>query len=177
MSDQFLGEIRIFGFNFAPNGWALCQGQVMPINQNTALFSLLGTMYGGNGTTTFALPNLQNSAPLNFGQGPGLSNYDIGESLGETAVTLLQSEMPNHTHQAACNSGTGDQTSPQNNYWAPARIGRQFDNRYALSAGSGAIMSAAALPVMGSSFPHNNMPPYLTFNFCIALVGIYPSRS
>src|SRR5437899_3022325 len=109
MADQFLAEIRIFGFNFAPTGWAICQGQLLPISQNTALFSLLGTYYGGNGTTNFALPNLQNCAPLNFGQAPGLSNYDLGEITGETAVTLIESEMPNHTHQVLCNSGSGDQ--------------------------------------------------------------------
>jgi microcystin-dependent protein len=176
MSDQFVAEIRIFPFNFAPVGWALCQGQLMPISQNTALFSLLGTMYGGDGRTTFALPNLAGSAPLDFGQGIGLSNYGLGQTGGETAVALIQSEMPAHTHQAACNNGAGDQNSPQNNFWATARVGRQAENRYALGSGSGPLMNPGALAPAGNGFPHNNMPPYLTLNFCIALQGIFPPR-
>src|SRR5438477_9290143 len=112
MADPFVAEIRIFPFNFAPKGWAFCDGQLLPISQNTALFSLLGTTYGGNGTSNFALPNLQGAAPLNFGQGAGLSLYDLGQSGGETAVTLLQTEMPVHTHNVQCSTAAGDANSP-----------------------------------------------------------------
>src|SRR5882724_8725891 len=135
MSDQFVGEIRIFGFNFAPNGWSLCNGQLLPISQNTALFSLLGTNYGGNGTSNFALPNLQGSAPLQQGQGPGLSLYDIGEVGGETSLTLLNSEVPLHSHVPGCLNGAGTSTSPAGNVWAPAKVGRQAENRYAAAPG------------------------------------------
>src|SRR5512140_19932 len=125
MSDQFVAEIRIFPFNFAPTGWAFCNGQLMPISQNTALFSLLGTNYGGDGRSTFGLPNLQGSAPMHFGQGPGLSLYDQGESGGAAAVTLLTSEMPAHNHVANCATVNGTQTSPSGTAWAMSKVGRQ----------------------------------------------------
>ena len=176
MSDQFVGEIRIFGFNFAPTGWALCNGQLLPISQNTALFSLLGTYYGGNGVSNFALPNLQNSAPLQQGQGPGLSPYDLGQFGGETAVTLLTTEIPAHTHIPACLNGAGTSTSPAGNVLASAKVGRQSENRYTASPGTSPAMSVQALQPAGGSLAHNNMPPYLTVNFCIALTGIFPSR-
>jgi microcystin-dependent protein len=178
MSSPFLAEIRIFGFNFAPRGWAFCNGQVMPISQNTALFSLLGTYYGGNGTTNFALPNLQGAAPLNFGQGPGLSQRDLGEVGGEPYVTLLQTEMPAHSHALQCSAATaGTATSPANNVWSVAKVGRQAENKYSATTGSTPTMSPNALSIAGGSQPHNNMPPYLTLNFCIALQGIFPARS
>jgi microcystin-dependent protein len=177
MSDQFVGEIRIVGFNFAPTGWGFCDGQLLPISQNTALFSLLGTTYGGDGRSTFALPNMQGSAPIHFGQGPGLSLYDEGQVGGETAVTLLQSEMPAHNHQVNCAAVNGDQTSPAGNIWAMTKVGRQGESLYAAGPGTGPSMSSQALSLAGGNQPHNNMPPYLTMNFIIALQGIFPARS
>jgi microcystin-dependent protein len=177
MSDQFVGEIRIFGFNFAPLNWALCNGQLMPISQNTALFSLLGTTYGGDGKSTFALPNLQNSAPLQQGQGPGLSLYDLGEVGGESAVTLQTSQIPVHSHTPACLNGPGTSNSPAGNILASAMVGRQGESRYSASPGTSPTMSPQALQPTGSNQPHNNMPPFLTVNFCIALAGIFPPRS
>jgi microcystin-dependent protein len=177
MSDQFVGEIRIFGFNFAPTGWALCNGQLMPISQNTALFSLLGTNYGGNGVSNFALPNLQGGAPLQQGQGPGLSLYDLGESGGEAAVTLQASELPSHTHTPACLNGAGSAATPAGNALASAKVGRQSENRYTASPGSSPSMSPQALGLTGGNQPHNNMSPYLVVNFCIALQGIFPPRN
>ncbi len=176
MSDQFLGEIRVFPTNFAPFGWAFCDGQLMAISQSTALFSLLGTFYGGDGKSNFALPDLRGRAPMHFGQGPGLSLRDLGETGGGEAVTLLISEIPQHTHQAVGVAANGDQASPAGNTWASAHSGpKTKDNIYASAAG--ATMNAQALAVAGASQPHNNLPPYLVINFCIALQGIFPSRS
>ncbi len=175
MADQFVGEIRAFPFNFAPNGWAACNGQILPISQNTALFSLLGTQFGGNGTSNFGLPNLQGSAPLDAGQGPGLSQRTIGETGGEASVTLSLTQIPNHTHQAFGVAATGDQLSPAGRTWATAHSGKVKDNNYSSTAG--ATMNGTALSQAGSSLPHDNMPPYLTVNFCIALTGIFPARS
>jgi microcystin-dependent protein len=174
MSDQFVAEIRIFPFNFAPTGWALCNGQLLPISQNTALFSLLGVTYGGDGKSTFALPNLQGSAPVFWGQGPGLSLYDVGQSGGEEAVTLLQSEMPAHAHQASGASGSGP-TSPANNTWGTGP-GRTPPPTY-VDGSSNVNMAPATVATAGASLPHNNMQPYLTLNFCIALQGVFPARS
>ncbi|HXU76987.1 MAG TPA: tail fiber protein [Methylomirabilota bacterium] len=176
MSDVFLGEIRVFGFNFPPRGWAFCNGQILPISQNTALFSLLGTSYGGNGISTFALPNLQGSAPLHSGQGLGLTPRTLGEFGGQANVTLGITQIPAHTHSAMAGSSAGDQNGPQGNTWASARVGRQLENRYAPS-GANLPMNPNALADAGSSQPHNNLPPCLALNFCIALQGIYPSRS
>lgn len=178
MSDQFVAEIRIFPFNFPPTGWAFCDGQLMPISQNTALFSLLGTVYGGDGKSTFALPNLQGSAPMQPGQGQGLSQRFLGEESGVEFITLLQSEMPIHSH-AAMAQGTddsGNNTLPAGNTWAKLGGGRGGGgfNLYH-TAGSGA-MSFQAMAPTGGSLPHNNMQPYLTVNFCIALQGIFPQR-
>jgi microcystin-dependent protein len=177
MSDQFVGEIRILGCNFAPVGWALCNGQLMPISQNTALFSLLGTFYGGDGRTTFALPNLQGCAPLHQGQGSGLSLYSIGQTGGESAVTLLTSQIPSHNHTINCSTSNGASTSPAGNIYAESKVGRQGENRYSAGIGSGAALNPLASSSSGQTSPHNNMPPYLTLNFCIALQGIFPSRS
>ncbi len=174
MSSPFVAEIRIFGFNFAPVGWATCNGQIMPISQNTALFSLLGTTYGGDGKTTFALPNLQGSAPMHAGQGAGLSLRDLGEIGGEATVTLLQTEMPSHPHtaQAYPNAGGMD---PTNNSWSLAN--QRGISEYAPSSAQNVQMSPQALSIAGGSLPHNNLMPYLTVNFCIALQGIFPARS
>ena len=178
MANPFVAEIRIFGFNFAPKGWALCNGQLLPISQNTALFSLLGTIYGGNGQSTFGLPDLQGSAPLQAGQGPGLSLRDLGETGGEQTVTLLDTEMPLHSHTAASANATGAGTllSPAGNIWANASSRRATVNLYAAGPGN-AAMDPATLSVAGGSQPHNNMPPYLGLNFCIALQGVFPPRS
>lgn len=172
MADQFLAEIRVFGCNFAPSGWAFCDGQLMSISQNTALFSLLGTTYGGDGRTTFALPDLQGASPIHPGQGSGLSPRFLGETGGEETVTLLISELPAHTHTPSCNSGTGDQYGPPGNVWATDAGGNNEYN----SSGSSAMAPGAVGPAGGNQ-PHNNLQPYLVLNFCIALLGIFPSRA
>jgi microcystin-dependent protein len=170
MADPFVAEIRIFPFNFAPRGWAWCNGQVMPISQNTALFSLLGTTYGGNGQTTFALPDLQGSAPMHPGQGPGLSNYLLGESGGSDTVTLLQSEIPAHAHNANVTTEDGDRNDPTLRY---AGRGTAL---YAPMPQPLTAMSPEAIAPSGGDQPHNNMQPYLTLFFAIALQGIFPPR-
>ena len=177
MSSPFLAEIRMFACNFAPTGWAQCNGQLLPLSQNTALFALLGTTYGGDGKSTFALPNLQGAAPLQPGQGQGLSLYDLGQMSGVPYVTLITSEMPLHTHGVQASSKTGNTSLPQNNIWANAHTGKSPMKMYAPPA-SGAVvtMNTQAMSVAGGSMPHNNMPPYLVINFCIALQGIFPAR-
>jgi microcystin-dependent protein len=177
MSSPFVAEIRIFGFNFPPRGWAFCDGQLLTISQNTALFSLLGTIYGGDGKTTFALPNLQGNAPMHPGQGPGLSLRDLGESAGEQFVTVLDSEMPAHSHTAnsANAAGAGTQLTPVANIWANAGTRRATVNMYAAGPGNTA-MDPQTLALAGGSQPHNNMPPFLCLNFCIALQGVFPPR-
>jgi len=175
MSNPFLAEVRIFTGNFAPKGWALCNGQLMPISQNTALFSLLGTTYGGDGKSNFALPDLQGCAPMQAGQGPGLSLRDLGETGGEQNVTLLQSEMPAHSHTVQAAAGTG-LNDPTNNVWASGAKG--FGAIYSASAQATNVqMSPLATSVAGSSLPHNNMMPYLGLTFIIALQGVFPARS
>jgi microcystin-dependent protein len=176
MSDQFISEIRIFAGNFAPTGWAFCAGQLMPISQNTALFSLLGTNYGGDGKSTFGLPNLQGSAPLGPGQGPGLSLRDLGEIGGEQTVTLLNTEIPAHSHtaQASTSGGTG---SPTGAAWGESKLGKTPLATYAASGANNVPMSPQGLSPVGGSLPHNNMPPYLCLTFIIALQGIFPARS
>jgi microcystin-dependent protein len=173
MSDQYLGEIRNFGFSYAPQGWAQCNGQLMAISQNAALFSLLGTFYGGNGTTTFQLPDLRGRVPLNQGNGRGLSPYVIGELAGGQTETLLTSEMPQHSHSVSDNqasdSATALSTFPSNDSRSPSNIYNTTTD--------GSQMNPRMLSITGSSQPHNNMQPYLATNYCIALVGIYPSRS
>ena len=173
MADQFVAEIRIFPFNFAPQGWAFCNGQLIPISQNTALFSLLGTMYGGDGKATFALPDLQGRAPLMPGQGPGLSLYVTGEQAGESSVTLLTTEIPAHSHVPQC-AAAGNQSGPGNNVWASAGFGRP--PQYAIPTNPVSMASSAIGPA-GGNLPHNNMMPFLALNFCIALQGIFPARS
>jgi len=177
MSDQFVAEIRIFPFNFAPTGWAFCDGQLLPISQNTALFSLLGTTYGGDGKSTFALPDLQGRAAMQPGQGSGLSQRFLGEESGEEFVTLLTAEMPFHNHGAACRSGSGTNfTTPVGNIWANAAFGRGTINLYNAGPAVGTMSPFAAQPT-GGSLPHNNMQPYLTLNYCIALQGVFPPRT
>ena len=173
--DPFVAEIRIFPFNFAPKGWAFCNGQVLPISQNTALFSLLGTTYGGDGLSTFALPNLQGAAPLHPGQGNGLSLYDLGQSGGAATVTLTGAEMPAHTHAVNGYSGVGSTNDPTNQAWANAHTGKAPLKMYS-NLQPNTQMSANAFSASGGSQPHNNLPPYLTLNFCIALQGVFPPR-
>jgi len=176
MSDQFVAEIRIFPFNFAPTGWAFCNNQLMPISQNTALFSLLGTTYGGDGKSTFALPGLQGCSPMQQGQGQGLSLRDLGELGGEQSVTLLQTEMPVHNHGALGAPGTG-QNSPVGNAWASGLKTGPSIYTPSGTQGNDVDMSPVALGIAGGNQPHNNMMPFLTLNFCIALQGIFPPRS
>jgi microcystin-dependent protein len=175
MADQFVGEIRIFAGNFAPTGWAMCNGQLLPISQNTALFSLLGTFYGGDGKSTFALPDLQGSAPLHQGQGPGSSDYYLGQVGGEANVTLITTEIPAHNHQAMAIATSG-QTAPSSSVVWGTLAGRTPPPLYS-SAAPDVTMNPFALGVAGSSFPHNNLQPLLVLNFIIALQGIFPPRS
>jgi microcystin-dependent protein len=175
VADPFVAEIRIFPFNFAPVGWAWCDGQLMPISQNTALFSLLGTTYGGDGKSTFALPDLQGSSPLHPGQGPGLSLYDLGQTGGTPAVTLIELEIPAHSHAFNTTGGfPGEERAPTDRSFA--RTTGVGGNLYGAPANL-AAMAPQALPPAGGSLPHNNMMPYLTFYFCIALQGVFPPRS
>lgn len=174
MSEPFIGEIRTFGFNFAPRGWAQCNGQLLPISQNTALFSILGVTFGGDGRTNFGLPNLQGDLVMDAGNGPGLTPRVPGETGGEAAVTLTTATMAAHNHAAVCNSGNGNQTNPAGNFWAQEAGGTQ-----AYGTTGAAKMAAGALGSSGAAAaqPHSNMQPYLTLNYCIALQGVYPSRS
>jgi microcystin-dependent protein len=173
MADPFVAEIRIFPFNFAPKGWAWCDGQLLPLSQNTALFSLLGTTYGGNGKSNFALPDLQGRAPMHPGQGPGLSLHDLGETGGSDTVTLLQSEIPAHTHAMLTFNDVGEDRIP-----GPTEsMARSTGGMLYAAPGPLTAMAPEALPPAGGDQPHNNMQPYLTVNFCIALQGVFPPRS
>lgn len=176
MSDQFLGEIRMVAFNFPPTGWAYCDGQLLPIDQNTALFALLGTNYGGNAQTTFALPNLQGAAPLGQGQGPGLSLYAVGQKGGEAAVTLTVSELPSHTHGVSAAAAPGTSAEPGGLVWAEPAAARG-ETMYTQGSTGLAAMAPDALTQTGGGQAHDNMPPFLTLNFVIALQGIFPARS
>ncbi len=174
MADPFVAEIRIFPFNFAPKGWAWCDGQLLPLSQNTALFSLLGTTYGGDGKSNFALPDLRGRAPMHPGQGPGLSLHDLGESAGSETVTLLESETPMHSHALTAQGAPADTPLPTDTAFARV-IGA---TPYLPPSGAPvAPMANQALTPAGGSQPHNNMQPYLTSYFCIALQGVYPPRS
>jgi microcystin-dependent protein len=175
MSAPFVAEIRVVAFNFAPTGWALCDGQLMPISQNTALFSLLGTTYGGDGMSTFALPDFQGAVGLGMGQGPGLSQYFEGQMSGTDTVTLLESEIPVHTHGVQAVIDPADQTSPSpSRALARSKPGSAYDSN--TSASNLDQMAFQSLAPAGSSFPHNNMQPYLTLNFIIAMQGVFPPR-
>src|SRR4051812_21228226 len=176
MADPFVAEIRIFPFNFAPKGWAWCDGQLMPISQNTALFSLLGTTYGGDGKSTFALPDMQGNAPMHPGQGPGLSPHDLGEMSGSETVTLLESEIPAHAHGVmAQNTPLGAVALPS----ATTTFNRPASgNLYDASLNPPLVqMSGQIVAPAGGDQPHNNMMPYLTFYFNIALQGVFPPRT
>ncbi len=166
MSEPFLGEIKIFSFNFPPKNWAFCNGQILPINQNEALFSILGTTYGGNGQTNFALPNLQGRTPVHVGNGIAL-----GELGGEMAHTLNISELPAHNHVPVGSANNASAASPLNNLWAA-----QTSGAYA-AATDNTFMLAASILATGGSQAHENTPPYLVLNFCIALAGIFPSQN
>ena len=188
MSEPFIGQIQTYGFNFAPRGWAKCDGQLLPISQNTALFSLLGTIYGGDGRTTFALPDLRGRAPMHQGNGPGVSTRKIGQRPGTEYVTLNVAQMPAHDHtgeatlsgNVKCNSGAGNADSPVGN--SLAQIART--NQYS-TTGPNADMAEGTLDAAGNlttgnaggSQSHSNMQPSLVINYCIALVGLFPSRS
>ena len=175
MSNPFVGEIRIFAGNFAPVGWAECDGQLLPISQNTALFSLLGTQFGGDGKSNFALPDLQDSVPVGQGQGPGLSDRFIGEVGGAADVTLIQPEMPLHNHPIQGNT-VSDHTAPDPTVLWGSLPGRNPPPLYQ-SGNPDVTMSPLALSVTGASFPHNNLQPLLVLNFIIAMQGVFPSRS
>jgi microcystin-dependent protein len=174
--DPFVAEIRIFPFNFAPKGWAFCDGQILPLSQNTALFSLLGTTYGGDGKSNFALPNMQGNAPMHPGQGPGLSLHDLGETGGSDTVSLLESEIPSHSHGVMSVSGqiAANTDVAAANSFAKAVQG----NPYLAPASQPTVnLNDNTIAPAGGDQPHNNMQPYLTLNFCIALQGVYPPRT
>jgi microcystin-dependent protein len=174
MADPFVAEIRIFPFNFAPKGWAWCDGQLLPLSQNTALFSLLGTTYGGDGKSNFALPDLEGRAPMHPGQGPGLSLHDLGETGGSETVTLLESEIPAHAHGVMAVGGfAGTDNDPTGGIFAKGDAGLLPYT----PPGSLTPMSDQALAPAGGDQPHNNLQPYLTFYFAIALQGVFPPRT
>lgn len=180
MSEPFIAEIRLLPFTFAPRGWAFCHGQLLPISQNTALFSLIGTSYGGDGRTTTALPDLQGRAPMHPGRGPGLSTYRLGEPSGVEAVTLIEATMPKHNHSMRANQTGADQHTPTSaeiiaEGHKPGRSGGISVDLYNTSAD--ATMNAETLALNGGGQAHDNMQPFLAINFCIALQGLYPSRN
>ncbi len=172
MSEPFVAEIRIFAGNFAPRSWAFCNGQLLPVSQNTALFSLIGTTYGGDGRSTTALPNLQGRVPMHPGRGPGLTSQRLGQRGGTETVTLSEAQMPNHTHTAHGTGESANQRDPTNHL--PATGGGRGTNLYVNSTTTGAF---DRLENTGGSQAHNNMQPFLAMNFIIALQGLYPSRS
>jgi microcystin-dependent protein len=167
MSTPFLAQISIFSFNFAPRGWAFCNGQLLPINQNQALFSLLGTFYGGDGRVNFGLPNLQGRVPVHMGNG-----FVIGEPGGEQNHTLSTTELPTHTHPANCNSGAATLLSPAGDFWAADNAGN-----LPYSTTGGDTMNSGSITPTGGGQAHNNMAPFSTLGFCIALQGIFPTRT
>ncbi len=173
MSEPFVAEIKMFSFDFPPRGWAQCNGQLLPINQNQALFSLIGTTYGGNGQTTFALPNLQGRTPIHWGSGPGLPTVSLGEVSGTETVTLLSSQIPQHNHPISASSANPSATSPNGSFLSTFAT----DNVYTPGASANGVMSPSTVAGAGGNQPHNNLQPYLVVNFSIALVGIFPSRN
>jgi microcystin-dependent protein len=176
MSSPFVAEIRILPYNFPPTGWATCNGQLMPISQNTALFSLLGTTYGGDGKSTFALPNLMDSAPIHPNYDPlqtGLTQRDLGEAAGEPFVTLLNTEMPIHTHTLGDSTKPATEAQPQDMYVGRASGVTLYDEA---SNGSPANLDFQSVAIQGGSQPHNNMQPSLVLQYCIALQGVFPAR-
>jgi microcystin-dependent protein len=173
MSQTFVGDIEVFGFNFAPEGWFLCNGQLVPISQYEALYALIGTTYGGDGQSTFAVPDLRGRAAVHYGQGQGLSNYTIGQTTGVESVTLLTSQMPSHNHLASCVSTGGTAGVPTGNTWAKEAGGNQIYS----SDPSNTTMSPQSIGLDGGSQPHDNIPPVLAMNYCICWAGIYPQQS
>lgn len=173
MDNPFIGTVMLFGGNFPPRGFLFCNGQTMSIAQNTALFALLGTTYGGNGQTTFALPDLRGRVPIHFGQGPGLSNFNLGEVGGAETVTLLSTEMPQHTHTVNVNTGNGTTNNPTGNFFAATPAFLQYTN----GAANNTSFIPNSIGNAGGSQPHNNLQPYLAINYCIAIEGIFPSRN
>jgi microcystin-dependent protein len=177
MTNPYVGEIRIFGFNFAPVGWATCDGQILSISQNTALFSILGTNYGGNGTSTFALPNFQGDTGVQQGQGPGLSQYFIGQQSGTTTVTLNQNNLPAHNHTINTQDA-GNSTQGLHAPTSTAFLGNSDPDRlFNATASPTLTMAPQAIGPSGTGQPHDNMQPYEVLLFCIAMVGVYPPRS
>jgi microcystin-dependent protein len=183
--DSFVGEVRIFGFNFAPVDWALCNGQTIPISQNATLYSIIGTSFGGNGTTTFQLPNLQGSAPLAAGQGPGLTNRYLGESLGERSVTLTFSTIPGHIHALQVFEQTGEANlvaAPGSTIGVSRLVenahqsGKKNVSSFLSSGNSNATMAVQTMGTAGASAPHENTQPWLAMNFCICLIGVFPTH-
>jgi microcystin-dependent protein len=176
MADAFTAEIRIVPYTFAPTGWAFCDGQLLAITQNAGLYSLIGNFYGGDGQTTFALPDLRGSLPVGVGQGATLSNYDIGQTGGAAAVALTEQQIPVHTHTVAASTAAGDTNSPVAATWASPRYGRVTEKAYASGTGD-TQLSAAAFASVGLGHAHNNLPPYLALNFIICLGGTFPPRT
>jgi len=172
MSEPFLGEIRVVPYNFAPKGWAFCQGQVLSISQNTALFSLFGTTYGGNGTSTFGVPDLRGRVAVHVGQGQGLSPYDLGQLGGSETVTLNSSQLAPHSHPANCLNAAGNQYPPNNFIWA---VDAAQNPQYGATKAA-ATMAPNIIGANGNSVAHNNIQPYLTLNYVVALNGIFPQR-
>ena len=176
MSDQFVGEIRIAGFNFAPQGWATCDGQILPISQNTALFSLLGVNYGGNGTSNFALPDFQGRAPMHWGTSTTGTVYDVGEVGGASTVTLSAQELPAHTHTLSASGNAATTSIPTNALLAVPQANPRFATLYHASDGNNTALGGQSVAAIGGNAPHNNLQPYLTLIFIIALQGIFPPR-
>jgi microcystin-dependent protein len=172
VTSPFLGEIRLFGFDFAPTGWAMCNGQLLLISQNDALFSLLGTFYGGDGVSTFGLPNLQSRVPVHLGQGSGLSPYTLGQAGGVETVTLTAAQMPLHSHSLNADATEANSDAPGGHALAKSKT-----HVYGTRSSLGAALTAKSIGDTGNSQPHANIQPYLTLNFCIALSGVFPSRS
>jgi microcystin-dependent protein len=181
MSEPFLGQIELYPFNFAPYGWAFCQGQLLPISQYAALFSLLGTQFGGDGRSNFGLPNLQGRVAVSQGQGPGTSNYIMGETAGGPTVTLTFNTMAAHNHSLNSNANSGNTNAPANAILASGPSTGPVDQKslvapYTPTTSPGTALSSVAISVTGGNGPHNNMQPYLTLNYCIAMQGVFPSR-
>jgi len=173
VGQPFVGEIRMFGGNFAPAGWMFCQGQTLPISENDVLFTLIGTTYGGDGQETFQLPDLQGRAPMHAGQGPGLSqNYQLGEKAGVESVTLSVQQIPSHNHPLLGSTGNGAQANPSNNVLASSTLVKYFAQETA-----DAQMAANSIGPVGGSQPHDNMQPYLCISFIISLFGVFPTQN
>jgi microcystin-dependent protein len=186
MTDQYVGQVQLFGFNFAPNGWALCQGQILPIQQYSALFALIGSAYGGNGASNFALPNLQGRSAVGVGQGPSLTNYVQGQTAGEVSVTLGISTMPSHNHSFFAASAAGTTTTAAGQQLGVSQIGKGTGKEvttytaaiYSPNPGNATTgLTPQAVGLAGNTQPHNNMQPYLALNYCIALIGEFPPRN